>query len=126
MRFITFGNPLPMSGGLFRFYGEESCVLSTSSRRSIALPELSEKPLQPLDMTFPRRPFGKTKVVHRSFQSMWYKQRKWLHYHASNDLTYCFICVKAIQSGMQMCFCSYLVKCFKLEILNVNDYVGVV
>ena len=85
--------------------------MATSSQRSIALPELSEKRLQPFDMTFPRRPFGKTKVVRRSFQSVWYKQWKWLHYDVSNDLTSCFICVKAIQSGMQMCFCRYFIKC---------------
>ena len=102
-----FGNPLPMSGGLFRFYGEENAFYHVSSRHSIALPELSEKPLQPDGMTFPRRPFGKTKVVHYSFHKQW----MWLHYDASNDLTYCFICVKAIQSIMQMSFCSYFIKC---------------
>ena len=31
--------------------------MAASSRHSIALPELSEKPLQPVDMTFPQTPF---------------------------------------------------------------------
>ena len=35
----------------------------------VALPELSEKLLQPVDMTFPRRPFGKTKVVTALFRA---------------------------------------------------------
>ena len=62
--------------------------------------ELPLHPSQPTEVVFPRRHFGKTKVVYCSFQSMWFSQWKWLHYDAASDLAYCFICVKAIQTGV--------------------------
>ncbi len=42
-----------------------------------SLPKLPEKPFQPTEIAFPRRPFRKSSVVYR-FQSAWF--RKWLHY----------------------------------------------
>lgn len=61
--------------------------------------ELPMTPSQPTDIVFRRRPFGKTKIVYRSFQSEWFCRWKWLHYDSSSDLAYCFVCKKAIQSG---------------------------
>ena len=43
-------------------------------RRSIRfeeLPDLPAVPHQPSGFLFPKRPFGKTKVVYRSFQGSW-------------------------------------------------------
>ena len=37
-------------------------------------------PHQPRTYNFPSRPFGKTKVVHRSFQGKWFDKYTWLHY----------------------------------------------
>lgn len=45
----------------------------------------------PVDFAFLRRSFGKTKVVHRCFQSAWFKQWQWLHYDSSQDLAHCLI-----------------------------------
>ena len=63
-------------------------------------PELPEHPYQPTDFTFPRRSFGKSKLVtKRSFQSAWFKQWQWLHYDAAQDLAFFFVCLNAIKAG---------------------------
>ena len=81
-------------------YKQRWLAPSSSSRpmptSSIALPP---NPAQPTDIVFLKQPFGKTEVVHRSFQKEWFSRWKRLHYDASSNLAYCFICVKALQSG---------------------------
>ena len=61
----------------------------------LELPDVAERPNQPMKFNFLKRQFGKTKIVNRSFQ--W----RWLHYDESRDLAYCncHICVVAIKTG---------------------------
>ena len=47
---------------------------------------------QPLDIIFPKRPFGKTKIIYRLFQSKWFQQWRWLHYDQSRILAFCYTC----------------------------------
>ena len=50
----------------------------------------------PRTYNFPSRPFGKTKVVHRSFQGKWFDDKyTWLHYDDGTDSAYCFTCKTA-------------------------------
>ena len=63
------------------------------------LPDVAERPNQPMKFNFPKRQFGKTKIVNRSFQSQWFQKWRWLHYDESRDLAYCHICVVAIKTG---------------------------
>jgi hypothetical protein len=76
-----------------------SAAESTLAARSVTVleAELPLHPSQPTEVVFPWRLFGKTNL---SFQSSWFSQWKWLHYDAASDLAYCFICVKAIQTGI--------------------------
>jgi len=65
-----------------------------------SVPDVSEKPNQPLDFAFPKRQFGKTKLhVNRSFQAQWFQTFRWLHYDQSRDLAFCHTCVSAVKSG---------------------------
>ncbi len=64
-----------------------------------SLTKLPEKPFQPTEIAFPRRHFGKSSVVYRSFQSAWFRKWKWLHYDVGSDKAYCFTCLGAIQAG---------------------------
>ena len=54
---------------------------------------------QPGGYNFPKRSFGKTKVVHRAFQQSWFGKSKWLHYDSSKDLCFCHTCVSALKTG---------------------------
>ena len=62
------------------------------------IPDLPPAPYHPPDgFSFPKRPFGKKKIVWRSFQASWLKQWTFLHYDETKDLAYCHICVTAFK-----------------------------
>ena len=61
--------------------------------------DLPESPYQPTNYVFPSRSFGLSKPLKRSFQSSWFSRFHWLHYDASKDCAFCFICCKAIKSN---------------------------
>ena len=63
------------------------------------LPEIGESANQPRNFKFPKRSFGKTKVVYRAFQPSWYTKWKWLHYDSAQDLCFCHTCVVAMKTG---------------------------
>ena len=58
-----------------------------------------DKPNQPLQFDFPKREFGKTKIVNRAFQAQWFAKWQWLHYDCSRDLVFCHTCVTAFKTG---------------------------
>ena len=47
-------------------------------------------PHQPKAFTFPKRQFGKSKMVLRSFQAGWFHSWNRLHYHEATDSVFCF------------------------------------
>ena len=65
----------------------------SSSSRFVDLPNIPSAPHQPTNFEFPKRAFGKTKVVYRSFQPTWFKQWPFLHYDETNDVVYCHTCI---------------------------------
>ena len=65
---------------------------------SSSLPDVGDKPSQPDRHCFPKRSFGKSKVVHRAFQASWFVKWPWLHYYCSQDVVYCHTCVTAVKS----------------------------
>ena len=67
--------------------------------QNLSLPEIGEHANQPSGFNFPKRSFGKTKVVHRAFQQSWFSKWKWLHYDSSKDLCFCHTCVSALKTG---------------------------
>ena len=73
--------------------------MATSANFLGSVPDVSEKPNQPLDFAFPKRQFGKTKIINCSFQAQWFQKFRWLHYDQSRDLAFCHTCVSAVQSG---------------------------
>ena len=46
--------------------------------RFVEIPDLPTFPQQPLEFLFSKWPFGKVKVVYRSFQKSWLKERPFL------------------------------------------------
>ena len=64
-----------------------------------SVPDVSEKPNQPLDFAIPKRQFGKTKGINRSFQAQWFQKFRWLHYDQARDLAFCHTCVSVVKSG---------------------------
>jgi len=68
-------------------------MASNSSSSRFDLPNILFVPHQPTNLVFPKRAFGKTKVVYRSFQPSWFKQWPFLHYDESNDVVYCHTCI---------------------------------
>ena len=64
--------------------------------------DLPEKAHQPREFSFPKREFGKTKVLKRSFQPSWFDKWPWLHYIESDDSVLCYTCAKAsLQKKLQ-------------------------
>ena len=55
------------------------------------------EPYQPCHLSFPARRFGKASPVHRSFQLVWFKHFKWIHYDVPRDAAFCHVCCKAIK-----------------------------
>ena len=49
---------------------------------------------------FPKRSFGKTKIVYRSFPVAWFNHWSWLHYDASHDKIFCHVCVTAFKQNL--------------------------
>ena len=62
------------------------------------LPDVGDKPHQPLSFSFPKRDYGKSIVVKRSFQSQWFSKWQWLHYDQSRDMAFCHTCIMAVKS----------------------------
>ena len=57
--------------------------------------DLSDEAHQPKKFNFPKREFGKTKVIMWSFQPSWFEKWPWLHYNESEDSVLCHTCAKA-------------------------------
>ena len=62
-----------------------------------SLPVVEESPLQPTNIQFPRRLFGKKNSKKRSFQQAWYKSYPWLQYDSFKDVCFRHTCVKALK-----------------------------
>ena len=63
------------------------------------------EPHQPRNFSFPKRYFGKTKVVQRSFQVSWFDKFKWLHYDEIADSAYCSLCMSVEKEGKLKATC---------------------
>ena len=61
------------------------------------LPSFGDHPHQPSNFKFPLREFGRKTIVKRAFQSTWFKRWNWLHYDESQDVAFCFPCLKAFK-----------------------------
>ena len=69
-------------------------------------------PNQPKRFKFPQRFFRQKNPVKRSFQSLWFADRTWLHYDEANDLAYCQVIMAAYRDGKlnssnHVCFCPF-------------------
>ena len=67
----------------------------------MAVPSVPHQP--PSTYKFPKRIFGKNRVVERSFQASWFQKWKWLHYDEANDLAFCHTCMKANSEAKLRC-----------------------
>ena len=64
---------------------------------SSPLPELPPEPHQPHSIQFPKRAYGKKKIVCCSFHPHLFVTWPFLHYNESDDAVYCHTCVKAFR-----------------------------
>ena len=80
-----------------------SCISDSTAVSEVSLSlecgvDLPDTPHQPdASFNFPKRAFGKKKVVERSFQSSWFRSWTWLHYSESKDSVVCHLCCKAVK-----------------------------
>ena len=61
--------------------------------------DLPTSPQQPLEFLFSKWLFGKVKIVYRSFQKSWLKQRPFLccmGYDEAKDVAFCHTCAIAV------------------------------
>ncbi len=57
--------------------------------------DVPETPHQPSpSFIFPKRWFGKTNIVKRSFQHCWFEKWPFLHYKESSDVVFCHTCLR--------------------------------
>ena len=68
-------------------FGEESGILP--------VPEVPHHPNE--SFKFPKRHFGKAKIVERSFQPSWFVKWPFLHYDEAADRVFCHTCMKAFK-----------------------------
>ena len=55
-------------------------------------PVICDKPNQSRQFNFPKRHFGASKIVSRSFHCQWLNKWKWIHYDEAQDLAFCHVC----------------------------------
>ena len=80
---------------------ELSASSSNSADADAATSLEASKPHQPRTFSFPKRQFGKSKPVLRSFQAGWFGSWSWLHYHEATDSAFCFYALRL--SGRRRC-----------------------
>ena len=68
-------------------------------QNTLKYPAICDKPNQPRHFNFPKRRFGASKIVSRSFQCQWFNKWKWIHYDEAEDLAFCHVCVTAMKTG---------------------------
>lgn len=73
--------------------------MAMSSSSSLVPSRIPGKPHQPLNFPFPKREFGKTTIVRRSFQPSWFSKWPWLHYLEERDAVLCHTCARASSEG---------------------------
>ena len=62
-------------------------------------PIVGDAPNQPSNSVFPMHQFGQKKTVKRAFNPKWFSSWHWLHYDSSQDRSFCYACVKAVNVG---------------------------
>ena len=75
-------------------------MASFDGNSRLQTPAIGDKPHQPSSFRFPKREFGNTLVMKRSFQLQWFDRWSWLHYEENLDLAFCFTCVTAYQNNL--------------------------
>ena len=78
----------------------QSALVLTMSKTQLdtsQCPEVGEKPHQPWNITFPKLPFGKTKVAYCPFQASWFDWWSWLHWDVVTERAFCHVCVLAFK-----------------------------
>jgi len=70
------------------------------SKLKLTLADVSEKPTHPqTKFQFPKREFGKKKIVQRSYQADWFITWPWLHYCSTDDVVFFIMAMK--HKGME-------------------------
>ena len=72
-----------------------TCEGSSTDCDVANLPDIPFHP--PLTYTFPKREFGKGKLVKCSCQRSWFSKWRWLHYSEEKDAVFCHVCVSALK-----------------------------
>ena len=80
-------------------YPSASPVISNMAASESVVLDVGDESYQPATFSFPKRKFGETRPVYRSFQAVWFMKWPWIHYDQVNDRTFCFTCGRASRSA---------------------------
>ena len=70
------------------------CKMSFSHEE---IKDLPDEPFQPQHYSFHPRSFGKAQPENSFFQASWFHPFSWIHYDATDDSAFCFVCCKAVK-----------------------------
>ncbi len=68
-------------------------MASSSASSDTESVDIPAKPHQPTTFRYPKRSFGKKKVVQCSFKASWFAKWPFLHYIESKDVVFCHTCL---------------------------------
>jgi len=71
-------------------------MVANQSARFEEIPGLPASPNQPFGFVFPKQPFGKIKIVYRSYQKSWFKEWPILHYVEAKDSWFTLLFIKSV------------------------------
>ena len=80
-------------------YPSASPVISNTAASESVVLDLGDEPYQPATFSFPKRKFGETRLVYRSYQAAWFMKWPWIQYVQVNDIAFCFTCGRASRSA---------------------------
>lgn len=75
-------------------------MLRCCRREMDGYPDIGDGPFQPRSQEYPKRAFGISHVVFRSFQATWYDNYPWLHWDVKRERAFCYTCVKAARGKL--------------------------
>ena len=82
----------------------QSLASSSSSSGLASCQPVSDSPYQPRNVSFPKIPFGKSKVTFRSFNPVWFDKWQWLHWDVASEKVFCYTCMVAYKKKKLIAF----------------------
>ena len=107
------------------------CIMASSSQSACSdtdTVDIPAKPHQPTTFRYPKRSFGKKKVVQCSFKASWFAKWPFLHYIESKDVVFCHTCLVGFKlkrmrtNSADPAFVSHKPLAFRTRLCSVTVY----